>query len=156
MPSLPRFTACVIAALSLTSCASAGNEPWVELKGRRFTVEVADDDTERARGLMFRDELAADRGMLFIHEFEEPQAYWMKNTRIPLDILYFDHSLKLVSAQKRVPACSAGDRCPPFPSDGAALYVLEINAGLADTLGVKPGDELRLDPNLKKPAAKSP
>lgn len=156
MSRIPRLAAGLLAALSLTSCATASNEPWVELKGRRFTVEVADDDAERARGLMFRDELAPDRGMLFIHDFEEPQAYWMKNTRIPLDILYFDHSLKLVSAQKRVPSCSAGDRCPPFPSEGAALYVLEINAGLADALGVKAGDELRLDPNLKKPATKSP
>ncbi len=156
MLRIPRLVAGFAATLTLASCATASNEPWVELKGRRFTVEVADDDAERARGLMFRDELAADRGMLFIHDFEEPQAYWMKNTRIPLDILYFDHSLKLVSAQKRVPACSAGDRCPPFPSDGPALYVLEINAGLAETLGVKPGDELRLDPTLKKPTAKSP
>lgn len=156
MLRISRLVAGLAAALTLTSCATASNEPWVELKGRRFTVEVADDDVERARGLMFRDQLAADRGMLFIHDFEEPQAYWMKNTRIPLDILYFDHSLKLVSAQKRVPACSAGDRCPPFPSEGPALYVLEINAGLAETLDVKPGDELRLDPSLKKPATKSP
>jgi uncharacterized protein len=126
----------------------AGSAPWVELKGRRFTVEIADDDAERARGLMFRDELAADHGMLFVHEREEPQAYWMKNTKIPLDILYFDSNRKLVSAQRHVPPCYQGDRCPPYPSEGNARYVLELNAGLADALGVTAGDELQLAPDV--------
>jgi uncharacterized membrane protein (UPF0127 family) len=100
--------------------APAPRRPWVELKGKRFSVEVADDDAERARGLMFRDEMEADHGMLFVHDGEEPQAYWMKNTRIPLDILYFDdHERKLVSAA-HAPPCSLGDRCPPFPSEGPA------------------------------------
>ena len=93
--------------------------PWVELNGKRFDVEIADDDAERARGLMFRDAMDADHGMLFIHEREEPQAYWMKNTRIPLDILYFDDARKLVSMQRDVPPCSLGDQCPPYPSDCA-------------------------------------
>lgn len=140
------LTLCVAAG-----CASAGSGAnWVELKGKRFTVEIADDDAERARGLMFRDELAADSGMIFIHDDEAPQAYWMKNTKIPLDILYFDRSRKLVSASERVPPCSAGDQCPPFPSTGPALYVLELNAGMVESLGVKPGDELVFGPTLPK------
>ena len=61
---------------------------------------------------MFRDDMAADHGMLFIHEREEPQAYWMKNTHIPLDILYFDDARKLVSQQRDVPPCSLGDALP--------------------------------------------
>ena len=56
----------------------------------------------------------------------------MKNTKIPLDILYFDQDRKLVSVQQRVPPCSLGDRCPPFPSEGPALYVLELNAGTVE------------------------
>jgi uncharacterized protein len=142
------------AALLLSSCATAGdNTPWVELKGKHFQVEIADDDAERARGLMFRDSLAADHGMLFIHDAEEPQSYWMKNTKIPLDILYFDHNRKLVSAQMGVPPCSAGDQCPPFPSDGPALYVLELNAGVAQALGVKAGDTLSFGPGIGAPPA---
>ncbi len=66
-----------------------------------------------ARGLMFRDQMAADHGMLFIHDREEMQAYWMKNTRIALDILYFDSQRRLVSQQRDVPPCSAGDM--PLP-----------------------------------------
>lgn len=148
MPRIPRLAVCLLAASTLAACATAGGEAWVELKGRRFTVEVADNDEERARGLMFRDQLPADQGMLFIHDREEPQAYWMKNTKIPLDILYFDRERKLVSAQLRVPPCAAADRCPPYPSEGSALYVLEVNAGLGESLGVKAGDELRLAPGL--------
>lgn len=136
-------------AISLTAgCATAGDGSWVELKGKRFAVEVADDDAERERGLMFRDELASDHGMIFVHDSEQPQAYWMKNTRIPLDILFFDHTRKLVSAQQRVPPCSLGDRCPPFASEGPALYVLELNAGVAESLGVKAGDPLVFGPAI--------
>ena len=124
----------------LSACANGG--PWVEVGGERFTVEIADDDAERARGLMFRDELAAGTGMLFIHDAEEPQAYWMKNTRIPLDILYFDNDRKLVTQQRNVPPCSGGNRCPSYPSDQPARYVLELNAGEAERLKLQDGAEM--------------
>ena len=141
--------ACAAFLLALgTGCASAGDD-WVELAGKRYAVEIADDDAERARGLMFRDELADGHGMLFIHEREAPQAYWMKNTRIALDILYFDDALKLVSQQRDVPPCSAGDRCPPYPSKAPARYVLELNAGEAARLGLYDGIALRLAPALQ-------
>ena len=143
-----RLCAFGLAAASLSACAStAGNGNWVELKGKRFGVEIADDEAERARGLMFRDEMAADHGMLFVHEGEEPQSYWMKNTRIPLDIIYFDHDRKLVSVA-HAPPCSLGDNCPPFPSEGPALYVLELNAGTVEALGAKAGDELKFGPGI--------
>ena len=136
------------ASLLATACAS---ENWVELSGHRYQVEIANNDAERTRGLMFRDELAADHGMLFIHDEQGPQAYWMKNTRIPLDILYFDNDRKLVSQQRDVPPCSAGDRCPSYPSEAPARYVLELNAGDALRLGVGNGAELRFGPGI--PAA---
>ena len=141
---LPVLIAC---SLLLGGCASAGG-PWVELGGHRYTVEVADDDAERARGLMFRDELAANRGMLFIHEREEPQAYWMKNTHIPLDILFFDDARRLVTQQRDVPPCSLGDACPPYPSDEPARYVLELNAGEAARLKLEDGVELKFGPGI--------
>jgi uncharacterized membrane protein (UPF0127 family) len=128
------------ALLLLSACANGG--PWVEVGGERFKVEIADDDAERARGLMFRDELAKGAGMLFIHEDEQPQAYWMKNTRIPLDILYFDNDRKLVTQQRNVPPCSGGNRCPSYPSDQPARYVLELNAGEAERLKLQDGAEM--------------
>jgi uncharacterized protein len=137
----------IVCSLLLGGCASAGT-PWVELGGQRYAVEVADDDAERARGLMFRDELPADRGMLFIHEREEPQAYWMKNTHIPLDILFFDDARRLVTQQRDVPPCSLGDACPPYPSDEPARYVLELNAGEAARLKLEDGAELKFGPGV--------
>ena len=138
-----------VLATCTAACASAG-DPWVELAGQRYSVEVADDDAERARGLMFRDTLADDRGMLFIHEVQQPLAYWMKNTRIALDILYFDDARRLVSQQRGVPPCSLGDACPSYPSGAPARYVLELNAGQAERLGLQDGAELRFGPGVPK------
>lgn len=137
----------ILSACLLSACATA-RTPWVELAGNRYTIEVADDDAERARGLMFRDALASDHGMLFIHDREEPQAYWMKNTKIPLDILYFDDSRKLVGQQRDVPPCSLGDACPPYPSKAPARYVLELNAGEASRLKLSDGAELHFGPAI--------
>jgi len=142
------FRLLVLASLFvLSGCASAGGQ-WVELAGQRYEVELAKDDATRARGLMFRDEMAADHGMLFIHDRQEPQAYWMKNTKIPLDILYFDEQRRLVSQQRDVPPCSAGDACPPYPSKAPARYVLELNAGQAARLQLKDGAELGFGPGI--------
>ena len=135
-------------ALLSSGCAAGGD--WVELGGQRYAVEVARTDAERERGLMFRDELPSGHGMLFIHPRLEPQAYWMKNTHIPLDILYFDDGHRLVSQQRDVPPCSLGDACPPYPSDAPARYVLELNAGEAARLGLHDGDELRVSPDIER------
>jgi uncharacterized membrane protein (UPF0127 family) len=72
----------------------------------------------------------------------------MKNTRIPLDILYFDNHLTLVSQQRDVPACNLGDGCPIYPSTAPARYVLELNAGQAAAMGLKTGDTLQLGGGL--------
>ena len=145
----PRIATGAIALL-LSGCAS-GNGSWVELAGQRYTVEVANDDAERARGLMFRDQMPAESGMLFLHEQEEPLAYWMKNTRIALDILYFDSARRLVSQQRDVPPCSLGDRCPPYPSTAPAQFVLELNAGEAARLNLQDGTELTFGPGIAEP-----
>src|SRR5690606_8780100 len=133
--------------LLLSGCASASNA-WVELAGERFQVEIAATEEARARGLMFRDTLEDGHGMLFIHGRQEPLAYWMKNTRIALDILYFDNARRLVSQQRDVPPCSAGDACPPYPSFKPARYVLELNAGQAAKLELENGAELIFGPGI--------
>lgn len=147
--AMPRVLSLLLATTCLfaTGCASAGGY-WVEIGGARYDVEIADDDEERSRGLMFRDHLPSDAGMLFIHEREEPRSYWMMNTRIALDILYFDSGLRLVSQRRDTPPCPPRQRCPAYPSAAPAQYVLELNAGEAAKLGLEDGAVLRLAPEI--------
>jgi uncharacterized membrane protein (UPF0127 family) len=130
--------------LLLISCtACMAREPWVELKGERFIVELAETQEKIALGLMFRDSLDDGHGMLFIFPTEGRRSFWMKNTRIPLDIFYFNKDLELVSVSENTPPCRK-QRCPSYPSEGPAMYVLELNSGKAEELGVQPGDVLSL------------
>lgn len=120
-----------------TGCRAAG--PWVEVSGQRYSVEIADDSDERARGLMFRDELGAEDGMLFLFPREAPRAFWMLNTRIPLDIIYIDADRRIVAWSLDTPPCRTRT-CPNYPSGAAAKYVLEVNAGEMERLGAAIGD----------------
>ncbi|WP_341768788.1 DUF192 domain-containing protein, partial [Escherichia coli] len=102
----------------------------------KFMVEIADDDAERARGLMFRPTLEDDRGMLFQFQTASEQSFWMKNTPSSLDIIYIDPRGRIVSiASHATPNSEA-----PIPSNGAANGVLELRAGRAGEIGAKPGD----------------
>ncbi len=129
--------------LSLAGCSRAADGPTVELKGRTYTVEIADELHEQARGLMFRRELAPDHGMLFVYEAAERQAYWMRNCHIPLDIMYFDAAGRFINAHYNAPPCNAA-QCPSYPSSAPAKYVLELGGGVGKALGIEPGDALTL------------
>jgi uncharacterized membrane protein (UPF0127 family) len=115
--------------------------PWVEVAGKRYSVELAADDASRARGLMFVDELADDAGMLFLWRSAEPRAFWMRNTRIPLDILYIGADRRIVSWSLNTPPCRT-QRCPSYPSGAPAMYVLEVNGGEMEALGAAIGDRV--------------
>ena len=136
-----RLLLCVFMLVTCTACASG--DPSVELGGKNFSVEIADTSKKQALGLMFRDSMEADKGMLFIFPNEAPRSFWMKNTRISLDIMYFDKELKMVSISADTPPCKVS-RCPSYPSKGPAMYVLELNAGAAKKLGVGEGDKMTL------------
>jgi hypothetical protein len=123
----------------LAACAKSG--PYVELKGQRFTIEIVEDEASREHGLMDRTSMDADHGMLFVFQDDAPRAFWMKNTKIPLDMLFFDADRKLVSVQRNVPPCVT-ERCPAYSSGAPARYVLELNGGQAEKLGLASGDEL--------------
>lgn len=122
----------------------------VRVDGHAFQAEIAADDNSRMRGLMFRDELATDAAMLFVFEAEQPLAFWMKNTRIPLDILYFDAAGHLVSMQTDVPPCRVA-LCPQYPSERPARFVVEVVAGTAKRLGLEAGAALCWAPDFAAP-----
>lgn len=127
--------------MACTACMAEG--PYVELKNKRFMVELAETQEKQALGLMFRESMPDDHGMLFLFPVESMRSFWMKNTKIPLDIFYFDEDLRLVSVSENTPPCRSL-RCPSYPSTGPAKYVLELNAGKAAELAVQPGDQMEL------------
>jgi uncharacterized membrane protein (UPF0127 family) len=112
--------------------------------GTRVAVEIADSDPVRQRGLMFRTSLAPNEGMIFVFPGVGSYPFWMKNTLIPLDMLWLDPRGRVVSIARSVPPCKA-DPCPSYPPDADALYVVELVAGFAIRHGVKVGDLLALE-----------
>jgi uncharacterized protein len=105
---------------------------------RPFTVELAANDAERERGLMFRKELPEGRGMLFDFEQERPVAFWMHNTYIPLDMIFIRSDGRILSiAENTTPLSDA-----LVPSGGPVRAVLEVIGGTAHKLGIAPGDRV--------------
>ena len=141
--------AVVLLGLAGSVCsATQWAEPMAEVRFPDATtvrVEVADTPAKRQRGLMFRESLAPNEGMIFL--FEEPGYYpfWMKNTLIPLDMLWLREDGRVVSIAESVPPCK-GDPCPTYPPTPGtqALYVVEVVSGFAKAHGVKVGDVLEL------------
>ncbi len=105
---------------------------------KALTVEVAATHAEQERGLMFRESMAPDSGMLFPYNPPQPVAFWMHNTVLPLDIIYIgtDHKVLNIAAD----AVPYSDE--PLPSAGPVSAVLELNAGRAAALGIVPGTEV--------------
>ena len=103
-----------------------------------FKVEVASTPAEQSRGLMFRAEMGADEGMIFPMEPPRPAAFWMKNTVIPLDIIFIGPDRKVLT----IAANAVPYDLQPLPSVGDAACVLELIGGHAAQLGIKPGDKV--------------
>jgi uncharacterized membrane protein (UPF0127 family) len=107
----------------------------------RVRVEIADDDAEVARGLMYRTALAENRGMLFIFEEEQELSFWMRNTLIPLSIAFMDSEGRIVDIQDMKPL---DDDPPSYVSAEPAQYALEVNQGFFEERGVEVGDRAEL------------
>ncbi len=143
------------AALSLLpglSHAADCRDDTVMLRGgwgeARFTVEVADDNDERAQGLMHRESMPQSAGMLFVYEKPRRARFWMKNTLIPLDMIFADKTGTVRHVHIRAEPLSER-----LISGGRDIqYVLEINGGLAEALGITPGSQLR-HPSIGENAA---
>ncbi|MGD7035582.1 DUF192 domain-containing protein [Methylotuvimicrobium buryatense] len=107
-------------------------------------LEVAMTETARARGLMFREALAENTGMLFIHPKEDVLGVWMKNTKIPLDILFISPQGKIVSILQNVQPCIT-TACGVYDSRVKALFMLEVNAGTVERLKIMQGDRVLIE-----------
>jgi uncharacterized membrane protein (UPF0127 family) len=145
-PRRARFVGLLLAALvvafPLAACSDENRAVLHTAKGEfAFHVEIADNDAERAKGLMFRQELAADAGMLFDFGQERQTSFWMQNTYIPLDMVF-------ISAEGIVRNIHMNARpldTTAIPSDGPVRFVLEIPGGRSQEIGLAVGDRLEND-----------
>lgn len=104
----------------------------------RFSIEVADDSNERSMGLMFREDLPSDRGMLFVFETTRTVGFWMKNTPLPLDLIFIGEDGKVKAVRRGEPQSEA-----VIASDAPVRFVLELNAGTAAAKGIADGDLIK-------------
>lgn len=148
-----RRRTCLLAALSIVAVllsslpiragaqpsAATGDVTIVSKSGEHvFHVEIVSTPDDMARGLMFRKSLAPDAGMLFDYGHPQPASFWMKNTLIPLDMIFIGADGRIVNIHERAVPHSLD----PIPSDGPVRAVLEVNGGTASRLRIKPGDRV--------------
>jgi uncharacterized membrane protein (UPF0127 family) len=151
-----QLVACILALLTsatfLTGCDDATTNPAstrpagpptvsMSVGSKTYTLELAGDELSRELGLMNRDKMSADHGMIFVFPDEQDRSFWMKNTLIPLDIVFADAKGKVVSTHTMKPM-----DLTTTPSDGAAKYAIELNAGEDAGNGIKKGDTLMIPP----------
>lgn len=106
----------------------------------RVYLEIANTPSEREKGLMFRKSMEEDRGMLFIFPVERQQSFWMKNTYIPLDMIFVSSQFEVVGIVENATPFSEEQRSVP----GVSQFVIELNGGRAKELGIEAGDEVNL------------
>lgn len=109
-----------------------------------FTVEIADNMISQAQGLMNRASLDADKGMLFVFRTNGIHKFWMKNTLIPLDIVWLDDSQQVVFIEHNAKPCGTSE-CSAISPDKNSRYVLEINGGIAEKIGLHIGDAVTIN-----------
>jgi uncharacterized membrane protein (UPF0127 family) len=130
-------------ALCAAPAAAACRDDVVDLRGpggmARFTVEIADEPEERARGLMFREDMPDSHGMLFVFDPVQPVSFWMRNTPMSLDLLFVNAD----GTVRRVTEDAVPFSEETMPSGGPVRAVLEIKAGMAERYGLEEGTEMR-------------
>jgi uncharacterized membrane protein (UPF0127 family) len=147
----PALLACAVLlscsrpAAETAPASGLGTMPVTYPDGTVIRAEVALNVLDQARGLMFREALSPDAGMLFVFMEEAERSFWMYRTKIPLDILWMNASREIVEVSADTPPCpeSSRDQCPSYGGNAPAQFVLEIGAGQAAAHGLKVGDRLR-------------
>jgi len=106
-------------------------------------IEIAETPEERTVGLMFREELGVNDGMLFIFDDEQVRTFWMKNTLIPLDMIHISDNKVIVDIIENAVPCES-DPCPVYPAISPAKYVLEVNSGFVQDKNIQIGNEVKI------------
>ncbi len=117
----------LLLAAGLTLGGLCPSQPYAELDNKTICLELARSPEQKTRGLMFRKTLCENCGMLFINEKEEVASFWMRNTLIPLDMVFVDQHNVVVDIQRATPC--PGLPCPSYIGRGKAMYVLEVKQG---------------------------
>lgn len=108
---------------------------------KKIDIEIADNEIKRTNGLMYRCSMPDSVGMLFIFEEEKPLSFWMKNTYIPLDIIFVNKSKEIVSVRENNPVLREWS----IPSDFPSIYVVEVIAGFCSTYNIEVGDKIKFN-----------
>ena len=132
----------IVAGMIPAVLAYAGDTAKVCFKNVCVRAEVVADDPARIKGLMFREKLGDNEGMLFVFPFDARQSFWMKNMRFALDIIWIDRDKMIVDMREDVPPCAA-DACRGLNPQAACRYVLEVTAGFVRRHGIKAGQRIR-------------
>ena len=119
----------------------------IKIADHTIVVEIADTEERRAYGLMFRESIGKDAGMLFIFDDERERAFWMQNTLIPLSIGYFSRAKILNEVIDMQPAVMGAARPKTYPSKSQAMYALEMNVGWFERKKIRPGVSFRFADN---------
>ncbi len=150
----------ILSFLALNGCNNKGGSKRIEVKTEKtepqfikegiltflnendtiksIDIEIADNNREKMQGMMYRSKMDYDKGMLFIFDFEEEQSFWMKNTKLSLDIMYVNSANEIVSIYKHTQPYSE----TPIPSLKPAIYVVETAAGFVDEFGIEVGNKI--------------
>ncbi len=128
----------VLLLLLLTGCQ---HEPSVTLNGKNVLVEIANNDQERSVGLMYREHLDENKGMLFTYPDENIRSFWMKNTLIPLDMIFINKNFEIVDIHQAEPCPKEGE-CPSYGAK--AQYILEVNKGFSQKNNISVGNKIKI------------
>lgn len=114
------------------------------INNRIFTLEIAKTPMEVTRGLMNRNTISEDGGMIFIFDSDEPRSFWMKDTLVNLDMIFVNYSNHIVDINRNAKPCIEAEDCISYQSSAPAKYVIEFNADVAEEMGLEIGQQINI------------
>lgn len=149
MKAKPPASSRLLLLLLLLLISGCSQTPTVQVNDTIYQIEIADTPAKQQKGLQFRESLPQNQGMLFIFDEPKIQSFWMKDTLIPLDIIFIDQNLTITNIAANTPTCASIDptqsNCPTYQSSREAQFVLELNAGQTQANYIQVGDQIKTE-----------